>query len=70
MKRALIVVAAAVGLTSLTSYAGRTGEQLAVQERENKRVAQERPHMKDMRNMMERCSAMMDKMDKMMERSN
>lgn len=59
MKKALFVVVGALSaLVSVTSMAGWTGDQLLLQERENKRVAEEQRQMRDM---MAKCAAMMQK---------
>jgi len=71
MKKPLLIATAALAAaTSLGSLAARTGDPIAVQERENQRVAEEKQHMRDMHMMMERCSAMMGMMEKMMRQSN
>lgn len=62
MKMTLLIAAAViVASTSIGSFAGRTGDQLVIQERENKRVAEERRQMHDM---MQRCATLMETMDK------
>jgi hypothetical protein len=50
-----MIVGALSALISATVPAGRTGDQLLLQERENKRVAEE---SREMREMMAKCAAM------------
>lgn len=62
MKTTLLMAAAFIAaLTSIGSIAGRTGDQLVIQERENKRVAEERRQMDEM---MRKCATLMETMDK------
>lgn len=65
MRRSLLIVVAAVAaVTSISTHAGRTGDQMVLQEQQNKRVAEEKHQMQEMRAMLERCNSMMDMMEK------
>lgn len=57
----LMLAAMLAGTISWNALAGRTGDQLMLQERENKRVAEEKANVRDM---VKRCSAMMDRTEK------
>ena len=63
----LLLVAALSALTSFSSVAGRSGDQIILQELQNKRVAQEKQQT---RAMMECCSAIMERCSAMMQQTN
>jgi len=62
----LLVIAAISALTSFGSFAGRSGDQIVIQELQNKRVTEQK---QETRAMMECCSAIMERCAIMMQKT-
>lgn len=60
-KLALVLTATVLSTAAFGTFAGRAGDQLMLQEQQNKRVIAEKQKQADMQAMMDECMQMMKK---------
>ena len=60
-KLALVLAASVLSTAAIGAFAGRTGEQIMLQEHQNKRVVAEKQKQADMQAMRDECMKMMKK---------
>lgn len=60
-KLALVLAATVLSIAAFGAFAGRTGDQIMLQEQQNKHVIAEKQKQADMHAMMDECMKMMKK---------